>query len=587
MEDDRDRPTGPALIRSADHPYCVADDHRAEVTIAPPVGGATQPGMRLDPESGASREVDRDRDHQRQHHGLDGDEQGIRHEPGLPLLHRWQEPGREEAHNQLAGDAGEQEHRQEPQQSAIHQRSHCHLVNDVHSRLNATRVHSVVSPRDLDDVRAAVLAAKAAHRPIAVAGGRHAMGGQQFCTGGVLLDMRGLNRVIHLDTTDGRLTVEGGIQWPALLHGLETAQRSSPRQWGIHQKQTGADRLTIAGALSCNAHGRGLTLPPIVGQIESFELIDARGELVICSRTRSPELFALAIGGYGLFGIITGVTLRLRPRVKVRRVVTIADTAGLMDGFEDRIRDGFEYGDFQFAIDAGDETFLQRGVFSCYQPVPPHTPITQHPIAFSQDEWSSLVLDAHRDKRRAFERYAERYLQTSGQVYWSDAQLSGPYIDGYHLEIDRALGSKVTGSEMITELYVPRDRFTIFMDDARQTLRRSQADVIYGTVRLIERDAETVLAWARGRDACIVINLHVDHTPSAIAAATEVFRELIDAARRHDGSYYLTYHRWARTDQVESCYPRMREFLSAKRRYDPDDTFQSDWYRWHRAMSGS
>ena len=38
--------------------------------------------------------------------------------------------------------------------------------------------------------------------------------------------------------------------------------------------------------------------------------------------------------------------------------------------------------------------------------------------------------------------------------------------------------------------------------------------MIYGTVRLIERDDETVLAWAREPWACIIFNLHVDHTPA-------------------------------------------------------------------------
>ena len=78
------------------------------------------------------------------------------------------------------------------------------------------------------------------------------------------------------------------------------------------------------------------------------------------------------------------------------------------------------------------------------------------------------------------------------------------------------------------------------------TLRAHRANVIYGTVRLIEKDDETFLAWARDRYACIIFNLHVDHTPAAIERAAEAFRALIDLGIRHGGSYYLTYHRWAR-----------------------------------------
>ena len=458
------------------------------------------------------------------------------------------------------------------------------LVNDVHSQLNATPVDAIVKPATVDDVRAAIAAAKERGKSVAVAGGRHAMGGQQFGDAAVLLDTRALNRVVDFDRERGLVTVEAGIQWPALLAHLNRVQKGGDRQWGIYQKQTGADRLSIGGALACNAHGRGLNLAPIVQQVERFEIIGADGEARTCSRTERPELFRLAIGGYGLFGIITRVQLRLRPRVKVRRVVELGETVGIMDRFESRIRDGYLYGDYQFTTDSTRESFLRRGVFSCYQPVPDETPLTVNPTRFNPEDWARLTFYSHRYKRRAFEAYSSRYLKTSGQIYWADSQLSAAYVDNYHEDLDRALGARVKGSEMITELYVPRPIFAAFMESARTTLVRRKANVIYGTVRLIEKDEESVLAWARERWACVIFNLHVEHTAESIDAAATAFRDLIDAAMAHGGSYYLTYHRWARKDQVEACHPRMREFLALKRQYDPEEVFQSTWYRHYRDM---
>ena len=123
------------------------------------------------------------------------------------------------------------------------------------------------------------------------------------------------------------------------------------------------------------------------------------------------------------------------------------------------------------------------------------------------------------------------------------------------------------------------------MEDARGRAARARAPTsIYGTVRLIERDDETFLAWARDRYACVIFNLHVDTRPRRSSAAAEAFRALIDLGIAHGGSYYLTYHRWARRDQVERCYPQMPEFLALKRRYDPGELFQSNWYRHYRGM---
>src|SRR2546427_7954416 len=94
------------------------------------------------------------------------------------------------------------------------------------------------------------------------------------------------------------------MQGPKPRAGLAAARRGRAKQWDFAQKQTGTDRLTMGGCLSANVHGRGITLPPFVGDVESFKLLDAEGDLKTCSRTENPELFSLAIGGYGLFWVI-------------------------------------------------------------------------------------------------------------------------------------------------------------------------------------------------------------------------------------------------------------------------------------------
>ena len=471
-----------------------------------------------------------------------------------------------------------------PYASAIPEHETATVLNDVHSQLNATRVDAIVKPATLDDIHTCVADARSAGKSVSIAGGRHAMGGQQFGDASILLDMRAMNRVLAFDDERGVITVEGGIEWPDLIGYLNQVQEGRARQWGIVQKQTGADRLSIAGALSCNAHGRGLNLKPLVSQIEAFDLIGADSVVRRCSRTSHPELFRLAIGGYGLFGIISRVELRLRPRVKVRRVVALGKTADIIDRFEERIRDGFLYGDYQFATDSSRDSFLMSGIFSCYEPVPIDTPLTEHPTRFNPEDWARLTFYSHTQKPRAFKVYSTRYLATSGQIYWADSQLSAAYVDNYHADLDRATHAKVPGTEMITEIYVDRPQLAMFMRDAGALLRERQANMIYGTVRMIEKDDETFLKWARDRYACVIFNLHIDHTPEAIGRAAETFRQLIDLGIARNGSYYLTYHRWARRDQVERCYPQMREFLALKREYDPQEVFQSNWYRHYRTM---
>ena len=457
------------------------------------------------------------------------------------------------------------------------------VVNDVHSQLNETTVRRIATPGTARDLERLVRDAGRRGEALSIAGGRHAMGGQQFGEDTVLVDVRGLNGVERLDRERGTVEVGAGVQWPELVRALAERQKGDSRRWGIRQKQTGADRLTIGGAVAANIHGRGLRLPPFVDDIESLEIVDARGERRRCSRTIEPELFSLVVGGYGLFGIVSSVTLRLAPRVKVERIVEVRTVDGLMEAFDRRIADGFLYGDFQYDIDPKSDGFMRRGVFSCYRPASADARVPTARQELGDDDWAALIMLAHADKTAAFEKYSSYYLTTTGQVYWSDDHQLSTYLDDYHRALDARLKTG-RGTEMITEIYVPRARRADFFDEVRQTFRDNGAEIVYGTVRLIEPDTTTFLPWAREAWACTIFNLHVDHSPAGLARSGDAFRSLIDMAIRRDGSYFLTYHRHARRSQVEACYPQMADFLRLKRKYDPDGRFQSEWYRHYARM---
>ncbi len=456
------------------------------------------------------------------------------------------------------------------------------LCNDTHSHLNPTKVLGRLRPTNIEEVASAVRRIRDRGECMSVAGSCHAMGGQQFAAGAWLLDMRAMNSVLNFDRERGIIHVQGGIAWPDLMRHYIVEQRGEAG-WGLRQKQTGADRLTVGGAVSANIHGRGLSFAPFVEDIEALEVVLADGRVVVCDRTSNADLFRLIVGGYGLFGVVVSVRLRLAPRQKVQRVVQMASIDDIVERFEARIRDGYLYGDFQFATASEDDGFLSRGVFSCYRPVESTTQIPSSQIRLSPADWKRLLYLAHCNKRQAFDEFADFYLRSSGQIYWSDTHQLSVYLDDYHAALDQSLHPEVPGSEMITELYVPRERLSAFMEDVRRDFLQHQVDFIYGTVRLIEPDKETFLPWAKERYACVIFNLHVDHDDRGIAQSAVAFRRLIDIAIHHCGSYFLTYHRFASREQVNACYPMFGEFLRAKRHFDPQEIFQSDWYRHYRA----
>lgn len=454
------------------------------------------------------------------------------------------------------------------------------LVNDSQSRLNATYVADIRSPSTPSQVADLIRECSTRGLPLAVCGGKHAMGGQQFATDGMLLDTNGLNAVDPIDTFGKTVTVGAGIRWPALIESLNQQQSNLKETYTIREKQTGVDEVSLGGTVAANAHGRGLTTPPFVHDVEKMVVALGNGELVECSRTENAELFSLIVGGYGLFGIVCNVTLRLVPRRKVRRSVEVILLRDLPSKIEERIQSGFLYGDCQYSIDLRTEPGEYPGVLSCYKPTSDHVQVSPAPRRLTQEDWIRLYELTRKDKRRAFEEYSRYYLSTDGQVYWSDThQLAGNFFDAY-----RIATRDLNATEMLTEVYVPHGALLDFLLEARSRLLGMGADLTYGTIRFIEKDRETFLPWARDRMVCVVCNLNVVHTPSGIQKAAHQFRELINAALKFEGGYYLTYHRWASKPQLLRAYPQFEEFLKLKQHYDPTLLFQSDWFQAYRQL---
>src|SRR5204863_8817305 len=235
--------------------------------------------------------------------------------------------------------------------------------------LNRIRVRELLTPRSRDELPEIVRSASRKGLPISVSGCRHSMGGQQFATNSICIDSRSLDHVISFDQEHGLVEAEAGIQWPRLIRTYLDAQANSAKQWGIAQKQTGADTFTLGGSLSSNVHGRGLRMKPLISNIESFTMINADGKSIRCSREENSELFRLAIGGYGIFGLIDTVTLRLVPRQKLRRVGEIICANDLPKRFEERIAQNCLYVDVQFSVDEKLADLPQLGVFACYETI--------------------------------------------------------------------------------------------------------------------------------------------------------------------------------------------------------------------------
>ena len=342
--------------------------------------------------------------------------------------------------------------------------------------------------------------------------------------------------------------------------------------------------MTIGGALAANAHGHCLGAPPIVSDVEWIEIATADNAVQRCSRSKSKELFSLAIGGYGLFGIITAVGLRLVKRRKVRRSVTTLTLAEASAFVERRLSNETAFAYFQYNTDETSLEFMRTGILTTYDIVSDETPIGDVNTDIDETPLASLLELAHKDRRSAYRRYATFELAKNGNVEWSDLHQLSSYPSGYHKRMDQHHPDQQAGADLIWEFYVPRGELISFLEDARRGLLRSATPLIYGTVRFIEQDHDSFLAWAKRPYACVIITPHCPDGAPEKRKAGELYRQLAEAAIKRGGSFYLTYNRFAGRGQMDAAYPQFAEFLQLKRKYDPTELFQSEWFRHYRNL---
>ena len=121
------------------------------------------------------------------------------------------------------------------------------------------------------------------------------------------LSLRSLDRFIAFDPERKLLTVEAGVTLAAVIDAM------LPRGF-FPPVVPGTMLLTIGGLVAANAHGKNHHLAGGFGNhIESLTLVQSDGQSITCSATENAELFRATIGGMGLTGIITIVTLRVMP----------------------------------------------------------------------------------------------------------------------------------------------------------------------------------------------------------------------------------------------------------------------------------
>ena len=125
-------------------------------------------------------------------------------------------------------------------------------------------------------------------------------------SGGIVMDLTGMNKIIAWNPETGLITAEPGVAleklWKIVL----------PDGWWP-PVVSGTMTTTLGGCLGMNIHGKNnFKLGTIGDQVVEFTALLPTGAEITCSPTHNGDLFYSMISGMGMLGVFTSITLQMK-----------------------------------------------------------------------------------------------------------------------------------------------------------------------------------------------------------------------------------------------------------------------------------
>jgi len=425
--------------------------------------------------------------------------------------------------------------------------------------LTATKVKNIISPRSIKELQKIV---RSADGPIAIAGACYSQGGQIAIKNGTVINTKYLNKIINLNLKEKTITVQTGATW------YDVQKYINPYNLSIASMQS-YNNFSIGGSLSVNAHGRDIHYCQLINTVKSIQILTADGNLINANREQNQDLFAAAIGGYGLLGIITQATLQLTDNIPLER-----STKACL----------FEYFDSIFLNTIAPDpsvVFYNTDIFpkeytkclittwhTTNKPVTDTTAL-QKPTSpfYIINQLSEIFLrrvPLAKLLRFPFEQLTTKeplIIYRNNEMSYSVSQL--------------AIQTHFPTTMTLQEYFIPIKHAKTFAKKLCSILNTNWVNVLNISIRYVKPDKTCLMSYAKEESFSFVIYLNIFNISKSINQACQWTQQIIDAALENQGSYYLPYLMCATKKQFNKAYPRFQQLLKIKKLYDPTNKFRN------------
>ncbi|MFD2554810.1 FAD-binding oxidoreductase [Sphingobacterium tabacisoli] len=444
-------------------------------------------------------------------------------------------------------------------------------TNDA-SQLNLTKMDTIITiPADKNLIEAQLKDifkyAREKGLKISISGAKHSMGGHTISPDGVLLNMLPYKHM-ELDTVNNILSIGSGALWEDALKYLDGYGKSIAIMQAFSS-------FSIGGSISVNGHGWQKDLPPISKSIHSFSIMLANGKVLDCSRSENQELFKLVLGGYGLFGVILDVKLHVVDNTALTYKYIRLSPANYVSYYKKYVSDNPNVNLVFGRLRISDKHFLEEATLNYFEEVQTDIPTLQQT---KSTETQRLVfrgsVGSEYGKRLRWDLETGKNKISKNEIYSRNELLND------HVSL---IENKDTSStDLLQEYFIPERHFNHFIQDIKPILKKSTIDLLNITIRGVREDRDSYLNYAKEDVYGFVILFNQKKTKEQEEAMRELTNELVDAALKNEGTFYLPYRLHIDREKMRKAYPQADSFFDLKLKYDPKAVFSNRFYEHYK-----
>ncbi|HEY0903158.1 MAG TPA: D-arabinono-1,4-lactone oxidase [Marmoricola sp.] len=409
----------------------------------------------------------------------------------------------------------------------------------------------VRTPRDTDDVVAAVERARQRGTTVKMPGTGHSFTGIA-APEGIMLNPGQLTGLVAVDREAMTATALAGTPLQVLNASLEAIDLSLHNMGDIAEQ-------TVAGATSTGTHGTGGVVGSLSAQVAALELVTGTGDVLHVSATENADVFAAARIGLGALGVLTTLTFRVEPVFTLEAHEFPMSWTEALDRFDELASDNHHFELYWFPHT---ERVLAK---ANNRTLDEAQPLGRLRHWLDDDVLSNRVFGLVNRIGNARPGLISRMNDIAGR-----ALTERTYSDVPHKVFTSP--RHVVFREM--EYAVPREVGLDALREVRRWIDASDLRISFPVeVRTTPAD-DIALSTASGRDSMYLafhVNAQTDHTA--------YFEGVERILRGHDGRPHWGKLHTRTAEDLAPAYPRWAEFQALRDRLDPDRVFANAYLR--------